>query len=274
MSSSYYESLRESGDEARRVGWRHAAEQAYRFEVALDIVRASDGRVVDVGAGLGAFRPYLDHRQPGRTWIGIEREPALLADCPEPDVIAADYLTLDAADLPSDAGCLVAIGALSGTEPRAGLEAIVSIAVTRRLPFVITVLERDRLQQRHPGYASESALGALSDDALRRAARLPEPWATRLEGISSTDSALFGWYEGAPHFRTNRQRFAAALDGPRGPFDDERAAWLAAEIGLYDTAIELLKGLEHPGPLAEITQARIDAAGSRDPRATPSPEIS
>ena len=42
LASSYYGDLRsESDDPARQVGWRHRIEQAYRFEAALECIRAA-----------------------------------------------------------------------------------------------------------------------------------------------------------------------------------------------------------------------------------------
>jgi len=54
-ANPYYADLDHERDPARRVGWRHRTEQAYRFEVALDAIRGSAGTVLDVGCGLGAL---------------------------------------------------------------------------------------------------------------------------------------------------------------------------------------------------------------------------
>jgi hypothetical protein len=43
-----------------------------------------------------------------------------------------------------------------------------------------------------------------------------------------------------------------------GNVDTERAAWLAAELGLHAIARRFLESIESPGPLASVVRARID----------------
>jgi hypothetical protein len=259
MMSGYYDELRTAPDAARRVGWRHAIEQAYRFEVVLDLVGVTRGRVLDVGCGLGAFRRYFSDRGFGHSWVGIEREPEFVEQCEAGDVICADYLEVAPGDLPDDIGCLVAVGALTGTEPSEGLRALVQLAVELAIPFAITASDARRLARNRPGLGTEPMIGAIRLEQAEHMMDLPTPWSTRIEPISETDLALFGWQGERPSFRTVRERFEAALDGPSASgVSAARAAWLALEVGLVERARTMLETLEERGPLARIVASRIE----------------
>lgn len=166
-SDDYYGELAAHPDRARAVGWESAEAQATRFELVRRHVRPGD-RVLDLGAGLGDLGRYLLAHETPCTYLGLERDPRLLAR----GRLLEPAVALDAADLYVDplprAELVVAIGVLvdgrslrSDATRFARLRRLLTLARTAATRAAIVVaLDQDRLEA-HPVLCHEPALGGI-----------------------------------------------------------------------------------------------------------------
>lgn len=262
-SNPYYADLSRELDPARRVGWRHPIEQAYRFEVALDAVTrpcdAPKGErwVLDIGSGLGALREFLAVRAPDVGWVGLEREAEFLRDCPHGPVVVGDYR--NPPSLP-EFNVAVAIGALSGSDaPEVEVAALFELCTRARDSFCMTVIDSELIRDRI-SIRADARLAAVSPARLREVARAPG-WNVVVEPITTAEVAVFGWRHAELALRTNAERVQETLRGP-GAADatGARRAWLALEVGLPEMARELLEWDGRDAELASIVAQRLDVA--------------
>jgi len=172
VPSDYYGELFAHPDPARAVGWESAAAQATRFEVVRRFVAPGDS-VLDLGAGLGDLGRYLAACGWSGDYLGIERDPRLiargLARTPPVALRHADFLV----DPLPTAAVVAAIGVLvDGRSQRSDgvrfarvrrLIEVVRAAATR--VGVIVVLDQDQLEA-HPILALEPALGGVRQAEL------------------------------------------------------------------------------------------------------------
>lgn len=163
----YYGELATHPDPARAVGWESAPAQRARFEVAARHIRPGD-RVLDLGAGLGDLGRFLLASGWRGDYLGLERDPRLLArgraTHPEVAVRAADFLV----DACGQADVVVAIGVLvDGRSLRSDgvrfsrvrrLLGVVRAATLRT--GIVVLLDQDRLEA-HPILSAEPALGGV-----------------------------------------------------------------------------------------------------------------
>jgi SAM-dependent methyltransferase len=163
----YYGELAGHPDRARAVGWECTAAQAARFELVRRYVRADD-RVLDLGAGLGDLGRHLRARGFAGSYLGLERDPRLiargLASAPPVELRAADFLIdpLPGADVVAAIGVLVDGASLRSDALRYGrLRRLLSVCrASASRVAVIVLLDQDRLEA-HPILAEEPALGGI-----------------------------------------------------------------------------------------------------------------
>lgn len=83
-----------------RVGWQ----EDVHGPVVQRLLAEGAGRVLDVGSGIGRFAGAVSGRM---QWLGVDRSPRQLADCPHRPVIRADATRLPLADESFDAVALL-----------------------------------------------------------------------------------------------------------------------------------------------------------------------
>lgn len=262
MNTDYYAEIEHESDPARRVGWRHRIEQAYRFELALEVVRATAAQIVDVGCGVGGFAEYLRDNGLVRDWVGIERNPRFAAEASRyGPVLTSSFEDVEPSALgeEGEGRCVVAIGTLAGGRPaRQVLPALCAFAARFRGPFCLVALDAARLGAR-PALSLEHAPSALhAAELLDRAAR--EFTSAAVVSISTTDLALVAGVSPAA-LRTNAERFDATVAGVWGDEEPaERKAWLALEVGLPDRAEAWLGQGRVPSALGDLVRERLRSA--------------
>lgn len=254
MGDNYYDALRHESDGARRVGWRHRIEQAYRFEVALDVVRPAD-TILDVGCGLGAFAHYLAARSIDVEVVGLEQDPEFIAATTHHRVISGDY-RLPQTELPHY-DVAVAIGATSGAvatfESFGGL---LDVCTGAHRAFCLIAIDATRVPDR-AAVAADASLGFVHPRWLETPGERPSRWCPHVESITQLEFALHAARDTAPSLRTNLQRWRAACDGPWGDFTPSRRAWLAYEAALYDEAERELASMNVLDELGTIVAERL-----------------
>ncbi len=163
---SYYDELARASDRARRVGWESVAMQRLRFEA----VRRSLGpgeAVLDLGAGLGDLGRYLAEHGHTGTYVGVERDPALVASAqalvPAVEVVAGDLFACTLrAPVVAAVGVLVDGSSLRSDATRFGrlrrLFEVVTRAATR--VGVIVVAKQEAIESR-PVLNADPALGGM-----------------------------------------------------------------------------------------------------------------
>lgn len=270
--NSYYEDLADSSDKAKRVGWRHRIEQAYRFEAALEALPGSSDdaparpRVLDIGCGLGAFADYLEACEIDHDWVGLEREESFLASLDEErTALRADYtsVTFDELDFARRFDAVVAVGALSGAypngqarDPLEALERLVEFASAASDRACVVALDAGRIAER-ASMAVEPALGAVSPFGAWAIVRRSFEHSLVVH-ISTTDFAVFGWSGDSPEIRDVPRRLSATLDGPWGRDEPaSRRAWLACEVGEYRRAARLLGSKGELDDLGRVVSDRL-----------------
>lgn len=211
----------------RRVGWRCAIEQAYRYEAAIDLIRAATGSVVDVGCGVGGLSQYAAAYGLQHDFVGIESRPQLAAQVPH-EVHCADF-----ADIALRADYAVAIGTLSAG---ALLPKLLQFLTNTAPCFVATVLDADGLRERPLLWVEHG------DAAVTRADVAATQLAVEVSQLMPTDLLIA---RGAPP-KDVRARFLQTLDGPwSSRFDATERAWLAVELQLWDDAERWLDEAPH-----------------------------
>ena len=252
--TSYYDDIdHRYADPWVRVGWRQRLEQAYRFEVALELIDATHGTVLDVGCGLGGLACYATQRGIQRRWIGIEPHPTFAAEA------RATYAVVRPCRFqetdPPEVAAAVAIGTLAGLQLPAVAELVTFLGASAS-HFVLIVLDRDRLLER-PALAGDHMIGSVTADRLREVA-LGSGERALVQSISTVDLALFVWSGDRPPLRTVEERFRATVDGPWGVHEPpENKAWLACELGLERQARAWLQQVEGAPALAKIVAQRM-----------------
>lgn len=166
-TDDYYGELAHHPDPARAVGWESGAAQAARFEVVRGHVRPGD-RVLDLGAGLGDLGRFLLATGWRGDYLGLERDPRLIArGLAKPPAVAlerADFLVdpLPPADVVVAIGVLVDGRSLRSDGVRFGrLRRLFEVArAAARRTAVLVLLDQDRLEA-HPILSAEPALGGI-----------------------------------------------------------------------------------------------------------------
>ncbi|MCC6622679.1 MAG: hypothetical protein IT385_15560 [Deltaproteobacteria bacterium] len=166
MDDGYYDALARASDRARRVGWESVARQHLRFEAVRAALRPGEA-VLDLGAGLGDLGRYLLERGHDGAYLGVERDPSLVASArgisPAVAVELGDLFACDRrAPVVAAIGTLVDGASLRSDATRFGrlrrLFEVVRGAATRL--GVIVVARQEALEAR-PALAADPALGGM-----------------------------------------------------------------------------------------------------------------
>lgn len=247
---TYYGDLSQlQADAAIRVGWRHALEQAYRFEIVVEVAATGRRTILDVGCGLGALAQYAAAKNTKWTWTGLESHPPFATTAARyGEVVASRFQDFDDA---RTFDCCVAVGTLAGTPTSCRTLTDFCAAVGRSICLIHLRPDSDRAWFDPAVRPPTAADVAASIAALERSG-----WNVTHVPISTTDAALVASRTDLPPLRTIEDRFAATIDGPWGRVPPARIAWLAAEIGLRDEAERWLRRAG-PGDLAELVRARL-----------------
>ena len=279
--SAYYDELFDERDPTRAAGWRHAIEQALRFEFALSRSGAwfQEGQappsLLDVGCGPGALRRYLRDTGRAARYVGIDRYAPSVALArrldPSGDYVEADLL--ERASHPQQFDLVMAIGAIvDGQAYRSDRERQRRLlALTRALCGLcrehacLVVLRHEELV-RHPSLSQEPALvGATRQelDALMRHLSVGRPmrWCVE-DGPTTLDRGLFIWrqpdspsspsaLEGASSDSSRQAPWSLherVLAGPWGQgLEPWRAAWFWWISGRSELALALVGPVAIPG---------------------------
>lgn len=166
-ADDYYGELAHHPDPARAVGWESGAAQAARFGVALGHLRPGD-RVLDLGAGLGDLGRFLGAAGWHGEYLGLERDPRLVArgraKAPAVALERGDFLVdpLPPADVVIAIGVLVDGRSLRSDGVRFGrLRRLFEVArAAARRTAIVVLLDQDRLEV-HPILSAEPALGGM-----------------------------------------------------------------------------------------------------------------
>ncbi len=187
----YYGELAGHSDRVRAVGWESVTAATERYRVVADRLRPGE-RVLDLGAGLGDFGRYLESRGIDVDYLGVERDPRLVARGRTLEhsvrLESGDFMAmeLEVADVVVVIGALVDGSSLRDGGLRFGrLRRLITRArCLARREVALVLLDQDRLET-DPIRSLESALGGL---------RLAEvPWLfpdtpeVRVENVLATD---------------------------------------------------------------------------------------
>jgi SAM-dependent methyltransferase len=167
LEDDYYGELASHPDRVRAVGWESLAAATERYRVVADLLRSGE-RVLDLGAGLGDFGRYLEGRGIVVDYLGVERDPRLVARgrglVPEVRLESGDFMAMElaVADVVVVIGALVDGGPLRDGGLRFGrlrrlIERARSLA---KRQVALVLLDQDRLEA-DPVRSLESALGGL-----------------------------------------------------------------------------------------------------------------
>jgi len=182
---AYYDELARASDRARRVGWESLAMQERRFACVATHVSEHDA-VLDLSAGLGDLGSYLRLHGHRGAYLGIERDPALLA-LAHADVRAGDLFACEArADVVVAIGALVDGSSLHSDGVRYGrLRRLLEVARACASRLAIVIVAKQEAIEARPVLAADEALGGM------RAAELAwlAPDATLID-LSDVDWAL------------------------------------------------------------------------------------
>jgi SAM-dependent methyltransferase len=204
----YYEELyAASGDLTRRAAWRHRAEQALRFEAALDVMpaRGAGARVLDVGCGPGGLLTYMTQtgRAPG-AYLGLDAldlavEAARSAE-PTGRFVRASWpaWSPDVGEVWEEVvgiGCAVDGEARRGAAGLAHVEALLArMCEVAARGVCLVVLSQEAVASR-PALASEPALiGLTGQQVAALVARLAARYGMRgwwREDVLTTDRVVY-----------------------------------------------------------------------------------
>lgn len=244
-----------------RVGWRQRLEQAYRFELALEVVAqsAADATVLDVGCGLGALAQYARESGVQRRFVGIEPRADFAAFARATEQYDAIFeSSFEDVEIP-DVEVAVAIGVLTG-DSAVSLRTLWTFV--RQAPrWAFTVLNREALLER-PVLAVEHLRGTYSLEEVESCCEE----ATIVE-VTPTDFAVVSTPDELQPCSVET-RYEATLAGPWGGAPASEKAWLACELGLIAEAEHWLDHCERGG-LADVVRERLRLSRTRGAAETP-----
>lgn len=254
----YFRETARLTDPARRVGWRHRLEQAYRFEIIREV--AGDAPLLDLGCGTAALADYLGI-PPGR-YVGVERcEPlAQTARDAGHEVIVTDFLAPDV-QIPRTAVVAV-VGALALDDSPDDAARLLAHCFRFAVGHLVVVCLDAEAIERRPGLG-DPQLGCIRASVLEAAASLG-PWgASSVVKVSETDIAFVAARECVPRLRTREERLEAVLGTPWGSAASAaRRAWLALEVGRPEAcARELAVSDGRDAELAVVVRSRLELGG-------------
>ena len=258
MADTYYRDLSSRHDAAQRVGWRSRLEQAYRFEMVLEYLRACGGtRVLDVGCGDGALSRYARDRGVQLQIVGIEPyEPLAKIASSHHQVLRCTYEECGDTQLQADAA--IGIGVHAGRRTLTQLQSLVDFVRAVAPNWCLSLLDAHAIAAR-PAIALEHGSAALTPDDV--VGRFGESTAR----ITTLDWLV--WGPGcAPNFETADSRLDSVIAGPWGiAATMAERAWLAAEVGLYQRAEAFLRSASpQERHLIEVVEGRLALLSSGD----------